>query len=276
MSLPELLQFEHVFVGCLSVRRFSAAPGMAEIRDALMFRIPQPGGASHVAILGQGYEYEGMGCPALRPDGLCGLHEAGKPAMCAAVPLDPLVPDSMQHRVLAERRRDAAFLAADCIVAGTAPDHDILVQDGQVRDAAFQAGLHRQRAALADDKRIWGRAVFDVLAPGLFNDPAALGRIPENGFLALPLIPALLALAERSDACRERCSAYVDAQLALIARAVHRAIQRKRADERPMTQRLRAWEASYRDVRAVLAVRPATPRRDLPVETWLGLALVEA
>ncbi|SAL87296.1 flagellin N-methylase [Caballeronia arvi] len=39
-------------------------------------------------------------CPALADDGLCSLHSTGKPDQCAAVPLDPLVPDHLQHAVL--------------------------------------------------------------------------------------------------------------------------------------------------------------------------------
>ncbi|HTZ70592.1 MAG TPA: hypothetical protein VMB71_08080 [Acetobacteraceae bacterium] len=278
MSLPEIFRFQRIFVGCLAVYRFTGAPTADTIalRDRLMFRVPHATGrVTHVGLLVQGYDYEGVSCPALRDDGRCALHEDGKPSMCEAVPLDPLVADGSQPPTLAQRRLDAAYFAADCIVAGTAPDFPVLTDGAGIIDAAFAASLNRHRASLAEDKRQWGNGVFRILAPALFPDSASLQRIPENGFMSLPLVPALAIIAGASDRCRARCVEFIDAQSARVEAIIRSAVTRGRVADRPMTRRLRGWSASYRDLRAALVAPAASAREDRDMERWLGVGALD-
>ena len=271
LSLPELFGFQHVFIGCLAVARLSAgghADRMA-LLDRLAVRAPGPGGATHIAIMPQGYGYDAdPHCPALAQDGGCSLHSAGKPLQCRAVPLDPLSPDALQGLVLRERMADAAFANAGCLATGADAARALLTQDCKIVDPDFAGSITARRDAIANDTAIWGRSVAAaLLRQGLPN-------LPPGGYIALPVTSALLMVAGISNACRERCLGYIDAQLPLLGFATERARTLRRPLDRPTTKRLESWAVEYRGLRDMLAEPPAswpasadTQKR----EAWLGL-----
>lgn len=251
------------------------------LADTLLHRAPLRSGESF-SITTQGFDYPSLArCPALADDGLCSIHMHGKPSMCAAVPLDPMVPDSMQHFVLAERNSSSVYLGANCIREGQAaevgsPLHSItLVANGRIQDPPSQEAVQQRRTLLALDREFWADAVFESLRRELFESAAALARIPADGLLTISLVPALLAIASYSDACRLECIAYIDSQLALIERNVGLALQRRRQDDRPITRELRAFADAYSCAKNVLAQPPRPNGNPAPeavrrVQSWLG------
>jgi hypothetical protein len=230
-----------------------AATEQHALHDRL-FHDPDPAGRSpHVFSLAlQGIDYPSTNqCPALAEDGRCSIHTDLKPAMCSVVPLDPCAGDRLQSVVLLKRRHDAGYLGADCISLTTVAPFRPLVKHGRIADAAFNADLERKRGSLAADKQRWGNAVFDILKKDLLATPAR-ERIPESGYVSLPLVPVLAVLANESNAMRQRCIAFIDAQLALIESAMSLALQRKRQEDRPFTAQLRAFSQAYAKQRALL------------------------
>lgn len=95
LSLDELWQHRHTFIGCISVRRLprNASAGQRALAAQLL-----PGGAADdLVLLLQGYQWASQpSCPALQSDQRCGVHGAHKPATCRVVPLDALLPDAEQ------------------------------------------------------------------------------------------------------------------------------------------------------------------------------------
>jgi hypothetical protein len=274
LSLAELFRYQDIFVGCLAVVPLAAGgdPARAALFDRIAFRAVLPGAASHVAIMAQGYAYESQArCPALRDDGVCALHGSGKPAQCIAVPLDPLVPDAWQDRVMAERLGDQVWRQAGCLKAGDSATHRPLLGGGAVRDAAFAGALAARRTAMADDKALWGGAVFAALEADWRASSVALARVGPGGFLALPVSAAIHAIAPHA---RDRCAAFLAAQIALIETELDGALRRRNAIDRPVTHRLRAWLTEYRgilaDLRAAPMAMPAAPRPF--IDTWLTQA----
>ena len=203
----------------------------------------------------------------------CSIHDDRKPAACAVVPLDALVPDRLQHRVLAERRAEAAYLGADCIVQGTRPGARPVIRRLAVVDTDAADALTRHRRALADDKRWWGTAVFGILQKDLFAQAAMRARIPVDGFVVLALAPVLVVLASVSARCRGRCVEYVDAQLALIDRTLGH-LGGPPSNETTESQ-LHVFARTHRALRGGLAngVHPAArpPTEVHAVERWLGI-----
>ncbi|QGZ59186.1 YkgJ family cysteine cluster protein [Paraburkholderia acidiphila] len=287
MSLAELLRHGERFVGCLAIGRQPAhragehtldaadAAAIDELSQALFHR-SAAFGSDWIVLTLQGYDYPSLGrCPALADDGRCTLHETGKPAMCAAVPLDPLWPDRLQTRVLEGRRESAQWLGADCIrttataTAGATP----LVHEGKVADAE---ALTRFRGALAFERGIWRDAVFASLHEAAADLRDALARLGAGGHLTVSLAPALMAAARVSARCRELCVAYIDNQIALIERTVEAALARRRLDDRPVTRELRGFAQAYAGARELLAApgwRHDAARADAPeIEAWLGAA----
>jgi hypothetical protein len=317
MALPELFRHRDRFVGCIAIGRVARrrvgervqtgaygrvldhadVAAFDALEDALLHRSPLLADESF-SIATQGFDYPSLArCPALADDGLCAIHTHGKPSMCEAVPLDPMVPDSMQDVVLAARNASSAYVGANCIREGEAAARDrdgcegaaaaarddadtrthmvTLVANGRIQDASSQGAVQRRRSLLTLDREFWGRAVFELLRGELFDSPVARMRIPTDGYLTISLVPALLAVASYSDACRVACVAYIDSQLALIERNVERALQRRRPDDRPVTRELRAFSDAYAHAKDVLAhpqrmsdnTAPDVARR---VESWLG------
>jgi hypothetical protein len=183
----------------------------------------------------------------------------------------------MQHLVLADRRAEASYLGADCIVSGTGPDSPPLTRGLAVVDADAARALVRRRRDLADEKRWWGEAVFGVLRAELFANPAALARVPVGGFLVLAIAPVLVVLSAVSPRCRQRCLEYLDAQLALLDDRIRLAIAEKRLADRPGTSQLRAFARANVALKAALektspAARPRAPLESRDIEAWMGLA----
>lgn len=299
MSVPELFRHQRLFVGCLAIRKVRRPrPGtrldlgagsylvgerdgeaFAALVDALLFRpLDADRGDHDFAIAAQGFDYASRArCPALGGDGRCTIHHV-KPATCALVPLDPLVPDGLQHVVLARRGAGTDSLGSHCIVDGERDGSSLVTHEGRVVDPSLRDVLARRRMDLAADKRWWGHGVFQMLQKELFSSAAASARIPVDGFFAISLVPALLILAGVSDACRNRCLAYVGAQLALIEEMEGEALLRRRRDDKSTTDRLRAWRKAYQALEKTLGSArvqqgPASAGEAWrsEVETWLGV-----
>jgi len=193
------------------------------------------------------------------------------------VPLDALVPDRLQHVVLAERRAEASYFGAECIAAGVSPWRTTLVHGLAVVDAAAAEALARRRRDLADEKRWWGDAVFGVLRGELFASPAALARVPVGGFLVLTIAPVLVVLSAVSPRCRQRCLEYLDAQIALIEERIRLAVAGRRLADRSGTAQLRAFARADVALKAALeeappVAQPRTAGESRDIETWMGLA----
>jgi hypothetical protein len=221
MTVEELFHHDTVFVGCLAVRR---APD------------------GRIALQTQGHDYPSLGaCPARDAAGSCSVHADRKPGMCSVVPLDPGSPMTAQRVVLQRRHAESAFIEADCIVPGTRADHAPLVDGDRIVDADYLDAFERHREALGLEHLRWGRDVLDWMRPEL-----ARMHVASGGYLALSMAPVLIVLARASQAQRERCTAYAQAQTRLIEVNVARALRRRVAGERAFTEELRRFAAQYR------------------------------
>ena len=296
LSLRELFRHRRRFVGALTIRRVPKrrigerwrAGGREHAFDAddvaasealaerLFHRIGGANGEWVVLTL-QGYDYPSLGrCAALADDGRCSVH-AEKPSICGAVPLDPMLPDRLQSRVLAARRDETAWLGANCIVeAGderpaVEPSFPVpLVMAGQVVD---RAALDAYRDALAFERAVWRDSVFTSLVGGGQHVRDALSRLAPGGYLTVSIVPVLLAVAPVSAHCRVLCIDFIDAQLALIGANIEAALARRRADDRPATRELRGFAQALERARHALAAMPspaAGAREDAPrIDAWL-------
>ncbi|VWC23860.1 flagellin N-methylase [Burkholderia lata] len=297
LSLRELFRHRHRFVGALTIRRVPKrrigerwrAGGRKHAldaddvaaSDALAARLfHRTGGAGNewIALTLQGYDYPSLGrCAALADDGRCSV-QADKPSICRAVPLDPMLPDRLQSRVLAARRDDTGWLGANCIVEAGAPHAAVessfpipLVTAGQVSD---RAALDAHRDALAFERAVWRDAVFASLTDGGQDVRHALSRLAPGGYLTVSIVPVLLAVASVSAHCRALCLTFIDAQLALIGVNIEAALARRHADDRPATRELRGFAQALERARHALAAMPAPPaglRDDAPrIDAWLA------
>lgn len=267
LSFAELLHHRHRFIGALAVsrhRRHNAgdmlrigqrnycltADDAAEF-DALASRIWfRESSDSWIQLCVISLEYPSRGrCPALQDDGLCGIHGDRKPTICSAVPLDPAVPDSLQHLVMADRVQTADFVGANCI--GQMDDNGapaaaqqlglpLMINVRKIVDASAAKALADRRAELMQDKQSWGNAVFSAMRPALRDTYIAPG-----GFVTLPLVPILGELARRPDELGRRSQEVANAQRSLIAREIANAISRKNLLDRPMTEQLRRFNSAY-------------------------------
>ena len=277
MTLTELFRHRDRFISCIAIGRVPRQRAGERLRvgqhesvldesdiaafDAIAATLLHRAGDTF-SITAQGYDYPSLArCPALEDDGRCAIHLHGKPLTCEVVPLDPLVPDRLQHLVLAARNQSAVYLGADCIHEGEREGAALLVAQGHIVDANAKDALTRRRNALEKEREVWGRAVFETLRKELFDSPAALARIPSGGFLTISIVPALLAVAAASARCRRLCVDYIDSQLALIDRCIAQALLRRRLDDRPVTQELRGFANAYRRAKALLDT-PAAPGHD--------------
>ena len=297
LSLRELFRHRHVFVGALTIRRMpkrrSGEPTRTGRRDDVpdaddvaasdalanrLFHRATGTGDEWIALTLQGYDYPSLArCPALADDGRCSVH-ADKPSICSAVPLDPMLPDSLQSRVLAGRRDETAWLGANCIVR--ADDEDTaavdtaraipLVKAGEVAD---RAALDTFRASLIFERAVWRDAVFASLIDGGPQVRRALSRLAPGAYLTMSIVPVLLAAASVSGHCRALCIDFIDAQRTLIDTRVEAALARRRVDDRPATRELRGFADAPERARHALAAMPATtanPRADAPrIDAWL-------
>ncbi|NKI70874.1 hypothetical protein GN109_15730 [Collimonas pratensis] len=283
MALPELFRHRDLFVGCLAISRTPRRRSGERLRvgrvdhvlsaseaaacDTLGETLLHGAGNRHGVffnLVAQGYDYPSLArCPALQDDGLCAIHASGKPLQCAVVPLDPLLPDSLQHLALAGRSIGAAYIGAECIQAGERSGMATLVGDGEIHDAAARDVIARRRWMLAQEHELWGRAVFASLRRELFDAQDVLGRIPADGFLSISIAPALLAVAGVSERCRQLSLTYIDSQLALIEKTIAQALLRRRLDERPHTRELRGFSETYLRARAALV--SASPPQTMPM-----------
>ncbi|RQR42354.1 MULTISPECIES: YkgJ family cysteine cluster protein [unclassified Burkholderia] len=300
LSLRELFRHRHTFVGALTIHRVpkrrigerSRTGGREHVFDAAdvaasdalantLFHRASGTGDEWIALTLHGYDYPSLGrCPALAGDGRCSVH-ADKPSICGAVPLDPMLPDRLQSRVLAGRRDETAWLGANCIV--DAGDETVsvdasltipLMKAGQVAD---RAALDAFRDALAFERAVWRDAVFASLIDGGPQVREVLSRLAPGGYLTMSIVPVLLAVASVSAHCRARCIDFIDAQRALIDARVEAALARRRLDDRPATRELRGFAEALERARHVLAAMPtataaaAGTRSDAPrIDAWLG------
>ncbi|KVX09501.1 flagellin N-methylase [Burkholderia ubonensis] len=297
LSLRELFRHRRRFVGALTIRRIAKrrigerwrAGGREHVLDAddasavdaLAGTLFHRGGGARdewIALTLQGYDYPSLGrCPALADDGRCSVH-ADKPSICGAVPLDPLLPDRLQSRVLAGRREETVWLGANCILEGrdvsstVGPSSPIpLVTAERVDD---RAALDACRDALVFERAVWRDAVFASLIDGGQEVRRALSRLAPGGYLTMSIVPVLLAVASISAPCRALCIDFIDAQLALIDASVAAALARRRPDDRPATRELRGFAQAFERARQALAAMPAhdaAPRADASrIEAWLA------
>ncbi|WP_423395185.1 YkgJ family cysteine cluster protein [Burkholderia sp. LMG 21824] len=297
LSLRELFRHRHRFVGALAIRRvpkrrmgerwraggreYALDADDVAASDALaarLFHRTGGGGAEWIALTLQGYDYPSLGrCAALAEDGRCSVH-ADKPSICRAVPLDPLLPDRLQPRVLAARRDDAAWLGANCIVETARTQSSAessfpipLVTAGEVAD---RAALDAYREALVFERVVWRDAVFASLTDGGQDVRHALSRLAPGGYLTVSIAPVLLAVASVSAHCHALCMAFIDAQLALIGMNIEAALARRLADDRPATRELRGFAQALERARQALAALPAPAvgmREDAPrIDAWLS------
>jgi hypothetical protein len=226
-----------------------------------------------------GFEDPGVDrCPALGADARCSLHGRDKPSMCKAVPFDPLVPDRLQHLVLAERWRDSDELGGRCI-ARSSDRQRMSVRGSSVLDLEVRRTLAAARRGLAADKRFWGTAIHAQLVEHLPGDQAGAGRVPAQDLLAIPLTPVLQWLAQISKRCRERCLEYLDAQRVLCETSAQECVSRKPSSLDASLARLRGFaRANHALRRGLLASRPG-PEPDAlakEIEEWMQAARPEA
>jgi len=293
MSLPELFRHQHLFVGSLAIRRLKLLQagerlkGVAataednaacsELAARILHSPGNPANAKYNFLLAtQGFDYPSLNrCPALGNDRRCTIHHKHKPATCSVVPLEALVPDRLQHLVLAGRSSGKESPGSHCIVAGERAGYTTAIRHTAVVAAEMQRALDQRRADLAADKHWWGNAVFSMLQQELFADPAAVARIPFDGFQTIAPAPLLMVLADVSERCRARCIEYLDAQVALIEEKIRQALARKQSADRAITRQLRAISQTSQTLRQTLRDAPALDSNRstgaAEIEAWLGL-----
>ena len=295
MSVPELFRHQYLFVGSLAIRRIKRlqswerlggatadaedCAAFSELAERLLHGAEQPRHARYDFLLAaQGFDYPSLHrCPALGDNRQCSIHHAHKPATCSVVPLEALVPDRLQHLVLAGRGFAGEHPGTACIVAGERDGFTVATRQLAVADARMHRALALRRADLAADKNWWGNTVFRMLQQDLFGDPVAVNRIPFDGFLTLSLAPVLMVLADVSDRCRWRCIEYLEAQIGLIEENIREALARKVPADRPITGQLRAFahagQALLRALRDAPALGSAQAASAAEIEAWLGLGV---
>jgi hypothetical protein len=270
LSLPEVFRHQHLFVGALGLRRVrrvragdgvghgSAAFVASTADQAACKRIatdclhPCPGEEHDLLLTPLGFEDPGVDrCPALGADARCAIHGRDKPSMCRSIPFDPLVPDRLQHLVLADRWGDSDDLGARCI-ARTSDPKRMSVQGTSVLDLDVRRSLAAARRALAADKRFWGAAVHAQIVEQLFAKQGGADRVPAKDFLVIPLTPVLQWLALVSKRCHERCLEYLDAQMLLCETSAQKCAGRKQSSLEASLARLRGFARANHVLRNVL------------------------
>jgi hypothetical protein len=118
-----------------------------------------------------------------------------------------------------------------------------------------RAAAERRRTAIATERELRGRAVFNSLQADSTLGAGALARIPPGGYATISIVSALRAIAGLSAACRELCVACIASQEALIERNVALAIARRRLPA-GRGQDLRGFATSYARASEVLRELP--------------------
>lgn len=282
LTLAEMFKWDTRFIGALRIKvrevwragqrlggaRHASRPLANEditadalLGQSLAFDLP---GGRRLQLSLTGIDYPSLArCPQLQADGLCALHSEGKPVMCATVPLDPWLPDRLQDVVL--HRRSAGGpedLGADCLRASQAPgiqplEFRPLWRDGQIVDTHYRAQLGLQRRDLAQERRLWGQALFAQLQRDM-----ALAALPQGQEIVLPLAPLLLHLAGHSEHCHGRVRLFLLRQITLIEQGIASAMTRRHAADRPFTEQLRQHLTVNRRLIDVLGTPPGLPNVD--------------
>ncbi len=222
LSVPELFHHQHMFFGCLMVQRVPHHAAAQALAEQLLHAIPgAPATADRVLLATQAFD-TGLSdhCPALNAELGCSLHGSHKPGICRVVPFDALLPDSLQHLVLAQRAADARYLGSDCIAPGARPGFALVTRRLQVVQDDARAALADRRRDLAEERIRWGESVFRALLPELSAGGSVLEKLPIQGFITLSLAPVLLTIAQASERARTRCVAYLEAQSLLAQRTL--------------------------------------------------------
>ena len=224
------------------------------LAEQLLHAVPgAPATADRVLLATQAFD-AGLEarCPALNAELGCSLHGPHKPGICRVVPFDALLPDGLQHLVLAQRAAETRYLGSDCISPGVRPGFAVVTRRLEVVQADARAALDDRRRDLAEERIRWGQRVFQALLPELGAGGSALEKLPRQGFITLSLAPVLLVLAEASDRSRTRCVAYLAAQAALaegmLATARARGLEQTEA-----SLRLVAFQRTNQRLHAALA-----------------------
>jgi hypothetical protein len=266
--LPEVLRHQGLFIGALGLRRVrrvragdslgrgSSAFVASEVDQAACGRLATDclhplTDEDDLLLTPMGFEDPGgERCPALEADARCALHGRDKPGMCKAVPFDPLVPDRLQHLVLAERFGESDDLGGRCI-ARTSDPRWTSVQGTSVFDMEARRALATARRGLAADKRFWGVGIHGQMVEQLMGD-GGVDRVPSRDFLVMPLTPVLQWLARVSKRCHERCLEYLDAQLVLCEASAQKCLARKQSTLEASLARLRGFSRANSVLRHVL------------------------
>lgn len=300
MSVPELFHHENLFIGSLSLRRVRrhkvgeilavqetrhtvSSADMQLLADMAELQLFDPGtlenrGDYDFSIMTQAVDYESLNqCPALGENHHCAIQDDRKPVVCSMVPFDSLYPDSFQNIVLMSR----AF-GENCIVGGCQEGYQVVVKDRRVVSNQYLNTLNRRRDDLRLEKQWWGEAVFAMLRKEGFCRPAAAAKIPiDNGLISLSILPVLMVLAQVSEKCNARCLQYVDSQIDLIDSKISKAISRKAAVDKQVTNKFRSFRDSYLMFRPRLISAQSSPNwlatefdkeyRVNAVENYLGV-----
>ncbi|MEK6424286.1 MAG: flagellin N-methylase [Burkholderia gladioli] len=289
LSLRELFRHGDRFIGCIAVTKVAglragerlASDGRVRVLDAadvaafdtlaaaLYSRVSA--GRDWLSVSLQGFGYASLErCPALADDGRCAIHEAGKPAICDAVPLDPFAPDRWQAWVVGARRDTSVWAEAGCLQRGPASNAFTLIDSGRVATPALDAC----RDALQRERTVWRDAVAGSL---MASGPAwarSWAQLTPGARLTLPIVPALLEVARHSPRCRDACVDLVDRQGVLIGTTIDAALARRHAADRATTQELRRFADVLTRARGALTGLAFDARgreSQAEVEAWLGL-----
>ncbi|WP_186199767.1 flagellin N-methylase [Burkholderia gladioli] len=245
------------------------------LADRLYPRVAPDGDWLSINLRGHDYPSR-QRCPALSDEGRCSLHATGKPAICEAVPLDPLAPDRLQAFVLGARREQAEWIGAGCLVEPGESDvtgvAEPLVEAGRV---LASAALTACREAMEMERAIWRDAIAAQLIASGPGWARSWSPLPPGAHLTIPVVPALLAIARISSRCREATIEVLDCQRRLIGSMVEAALERRLPEDRATTRELRAHAEACEKARRELTqpAASAPPCRDLAaVEAWLGLS----
>jgi Fe-S-cluster containining protein len=259
--MPELLEHEHTFFGCLTIQRIARPPlsdaalrtEFDQLAASLWHRLPEGNARTDDVLLATRAFDLGLSerCPALDQQQRCTLHGPQKPSVCRVVPLDALQPDRLQHLLLANRAAEAHYFGSDCLTPGQSPGFDVVTRRLSVVNDDARAALARHRQDLEEERSAWGDRVFQQLRGNLFSTPSALERLPRAGFMTLSIAPVLIALLERGKLSRARCWAYLDAQ-ARVAESLLAEAQAAGQAERDTVRQLIAFAGTNARLRVQL------------------------
>jgi len=261
LTVPELFHHQDTFFGCLLVQRVPYHSQGQALADQLLHVVPGSlPTADRVLLATQAFDLElSARCPALNADQQCSLHGPHKPGICRVVPFDALLPDSLQHLVLAERAKDTLYIGSDCIAAGIRPGLAVVTRRLRVVEDDARVALAERRRDLAAERLRWGELVFQALLPELSNDGPVLERLPREGFMRLSIAPVLMVIAEASERARMRCVAYLKAQ-AVLAHRILADARRAGVEHAESVVRLAAFQRTNERLHARLSNASSKPQ----------------